>query len=238
MSTPSLRNMCINAPESAAPMDEFNEEVLSLVQACCGYAAGSKERKHYLEQLIRLLQASGKLCRDPRIPENDYESEVLQPAWIYLCRNLCHPPETAKEAYNPERSKLTTWLNAYIKFRTLSYWLEIGKQNKEIAQPFTDSDGNIIDPIDLIPAPLDIPPIVEELHDWIETHSSELLRCHVRHRPEVSCKMLLLHRLPPQLTPWSVLAQNLEISEDTLRGFYRRKCLPKLREAGQELGCL
>jgi hypothetical protein len=122
--------------------------------------------------------------------------------------------------------------------RVLDYRLENERMKQQQVTARVMEDGNVIHPIDLLPAPNAASPIVQEILAWVERDSVMLCRVHVRDRPDVHCKALILRRLPPDETPWQELAQEFKLSENTLRGFYRQKCLPPLKEAGRQLGYL
>jgi hypothetical protein len=170
------------------------------------------------------------------VPQEAYQ-DILQTSWVYFCSNLCKA-DTAKEAYNPERASPLTWINAYIKMRVLDYYLEIQRERIQTQHPTQSDDGNLLDPLDRIPSPPEIPPILQDMLDWIEHNRIALRRVHVRDRPDINCYVLILRRLPPNTTSWKDLAQEFRASEDTLRGFYRRECLPRLRNEGKNQGYL
>jgi hypothetical protein len=218
-------------------MNEQDHPLNQLICKACACTARSPERQLYLDQLIRQLTESGKLWqRAADIPEADFQ-DILQKSWIYLCRNLCEAT-TAAVPYDPTRSSVLTWINAYIKMRVLDYRLEQERRRAMYVTEKVMEDGTVIHPIDLLPAPNDAPSILQEILAWVERDSVALCRVHVRDRPDIHCKTLILRRLPPDETSWQQLAQEFGLSEHTLRGFYRQKCLPPLKEAGRQLGYL
>ena len=217
-------------------MNERDYQLNQLIGTACACAASSLERQRYLDQLIRQLTESGRLWHQADIPEADFQ-DILQKSWIYLCRNLCEAT-TAAVPYDPARSSVLTWINAYIKMRVLDYRLERERLRQQHVSERVMDDGSVVNPIDLLPAPNAAPPILQEILVWVERESVALCRVHVRDRPDIHCKTLILRRLPPDETPWQQLAKEFELSEHTLRGFYRHKCLPSLREAGRQLGYL
>jgi len=205
-----------------------------LITTTCACTQGSLERRRNLDQLIRQLQLSGKLWHRPfDIPETDYD-EILQTTWIYVCGNLCEAT-TATKPYDSQRANVTTWINAYIRMRILDYYLR---------KPLTDlgwggrNDGEPFDLIAQIPAPPEPSPILQEMLTWLARESLTLQRVHLRDRPDVNCKILIQRRIPPQETPWHQLADEFGVCISTLQGFYRRQCLPRLREAGTQFGFL
>jgi hypothetical protein len=65
------------------------------------------------------------------------------------------------------------------------------------------------DPIKNLPASPDIPPILEETYQWVQTDpDGELASTHVKGRPDVTCQILILRRLPPE-TPGKPSLLNL-----------------------------
>jgi hypothetical protein len=216
-------------------MNELDQHLSQLICSACAHAQASQERRHQLDQLIRQLMASGKLWRRADIPEADFQ-EILQKSWIYLCGNLCEAT-TAAAPYDTTRSSVLTWINAYIKMRVLDYLLEREREKKRQAGGTMD-DGTVIDLIELIPSPVEPPPILQEMLAWVERDSSVLRRIYLRDRPDVNSKTLILRRLPPRETSWKQLAQEFGVAETSLQGFYRQQCLPRLKDAGRELGYL
>ncbi|MBC7969864.1 MAG: sigma-70 family RNA polymerase sigma factor [Verrucomicrobia bacterium] len=217
-------------------MNELDQQLSQLICHTCAHAKSSLERRNSLDQLIRQLMASGKLWRRADIPEADFQ-EILQKSWIYLCGNLCEAT-TAATPYDATRSSIFTWINAYIKMRVLDYRLDIERVKQQRATAKTMDDGNVLDPIELMPAPVDPPPMLQEVLAWVERDSSVLRRIYLRDRPDINGKTLILRRLPPHETSWKQLAQEFGVAETSLQGFYRQQCLPRLKDAGRELGYL
>jgi len=176
-----------------------------------------------MNQLIKELTASGKLWHRPHnIPETDYQ-DILQTSWMYFARNLCDGKTAPK--YDAKRSSVPTWINAYIRMRILDYYL------RQKHRP--------IDPIvPILPARSEPPNILGDVLAWLERDRAKLQRVHLRDHSEINCYTLILNRLPTEDISWTQLAQNLEVPKETLQGFYRRECLPRLREAGKQLGYL
>ncbi len=215
--------------------DELEQQLRQLAKVTCRCVQDSRERKKYLDQMIWQLLRSGKLWRGTGVPKDAYD-DILQRTWIYLCCNLCEA-KTAHSAFDPNRASVITWINAYIRMRVLDYHLAIEREKRLRVFSQESESGDIIDPVDMLPSPKEPPPIVEELMAWVECESSSLRRIHVRDRPDINCKELILRQLPPA-TSWKNLAQEFSVSEYTLQGFYQRECLPRLLDAGRRLGYL
>jgi hypothetical protein len=64
-----------------------------------------------------------------------------------------------------------------------------------------------------------------------------LSRIHITNHPEVTAKVLILRRLPPE-DSWKSIAAEFNVSIPTLSSFYQRQCLPRLRNFGESEGYL
>ena len=201
-----------------------------LVIDTCKHPPGSAARQRGMTQLIRLI--GQRLWHSSEA----YYVDALQQTWIYFCRNLCEAT-TAKSAYNPEVANPITWLNAYLKRRLQDFKIAEGKQRATRASSRSvGSEGDILDPVDRLPAPPDIPPWLDQVKTWA-TENKALADVHVSKHPDVTAQVLILKRLPPE-TPWKELSQEYEISVGTLSSFYQRQCLTRLRDYGRSQGYL
>ncbi|WP_254012804.1 sigma-70 family RNA polymerase sigma factor [Limnofasciculus baicalensis] len=216
-------------PQQPNPDELFRQ----LVCQTCRYPRKSLERRKGLNKLIQAIIKSDRLWRE----NTPYYEDALQQTWLYLCRNLCEA-DTAKEKYNPERSRVTTWLDRYLRRRLQDFEISEWERNKiEISLPIADSE-NQNDPIDNLPAPSDIPNMLDVIRDWAETDSDgELRNIHIKGRSELTCQLLILRRLPPE-TDWKSLSEEFNCSISTLANFYQRQCLPRLRRFGESQGYL
>jgi len=203
-----------------------------LIQETCAHPPLSLERQKGLAKLVKLIQHSGKLWKE----EVPHYEDALQQTWFYVCRNLCEA--TTGSVYDPEKGTVMTWINAYLKRRLQDNQIERFRQQKTRVQAYRTSEGEVYDPIDRLPAPAPVPPVLEEIHQWVQTDpGGKLKRIYMRDRPDVNCQVLILRRLPPE-TPWKDLAQEFNIDKNTLSRFYSRQCLPRLREFAQSEGYL
>jgi hypothetical protein len=210
-------------------MNRLEEQLRQLVSEACGHPPGSRVRQQKLTQIIRLI--SGKLWRE----STPYYQDGLQQTWLYFCRNIC-------EAYDPDRGTVITWLNFYLKHRLQDLYLKIQQENIRKASTnlyyFSSGDKSDVDPIDNIAAPTDAPPILENVRMWAGCDvSGELRQTHIQGRPEVNCQVLILKRLPPEVS-WKKLAAEYGLSVSTLSSFYQRQCLLKLRQFAESEGYL
>ncbi|PLZ86432.1 hypothetical protein [Fischerella thermalis] len=206
-------------------MDEFNAQILQLVQEACQHPRGSLERKRKLNQIIYLIQKSGKILRCTDVPDVE---EAFQKTWIYFCQNLCEAT-TAKNPYNPEQGCVISWLNGYLYYRLK----EISQRNKEERNrrinPFAGENGEAIDPLDMIPAPPEPSPLLKEIREWLTNQTSRLRRIYISDRPDVNCQVLIERRFLLEVA-WKDLSQDFGVPIPTLSNFYQKKCLPLLEE--------
>lgn len=195
----------------------LNQQLQQLVLEACSYPAKSLIRRQKLNELVRLVMKSGKLWQE----NSPYYKDALQQTWLYFCRN--------PEQYNPERCSVITWLDNCLKWRLQDFR---SSQTKEQARAVSSSILGTEEAINLIenlPASADIPPILAETYQWAETDpDGELRSIHVKERPDVTCQILILRRLPPE-TPWKTIAKEFSLPPSTAPNFYKRECLPRLR---------
>ncbi|MEG4347344.1 sigma-70 family RNA polymerase sigma factor [Microcoleus sp. A003_D6] len=142
------------------------QQLLELVDRACQHLPGSPQRNYYLTRLIRDIERSGKLWKENK----PYYEDALHKTWIYLSRNLCEAT-TAKQPYDPTKSRITTWLNVYLQQRLKDEprAKQKARQNT-IAQPLLSLDER--DNLDLtenLPATPDLTSYMEEILEWIET---------------------------------------------------------------------
>ncbi|WP_373527746.1 sigma-70 family RNA polymerase sigma factor [Nostoc sp.] len=216
-------------------MVQFDEQLRCLVTEACGHPIGSPQRQKLLTQIIRLT--ASRLWRES-VP---YYQDALQQTWLYFCRNVCDG--MTGQTYDPTYGSVITWLNAYLKRRLQDFYLD---QNREqattvplrVRQSTSGGTSEAIDPVDNLPANPQVPPILEDLETWVQTDSEgELCRTYIKGRPDVNCQVLILKRLPPEVS-WRELSEEFGLSIPTLSSFYQRQCLPRLRKFAQLEGLL
>jgi hypothetical protein len=212
-------------------MDELEAQILQLVQETCQSPRGSIERQKGLQKLFLLIQKTGKLFRGTGVPDAE---DALQKTWLYFCRNLCEA-DTANNPYNSEKGSVITWLNGYLKYRLEDIRRRIDDENKNRIHPIQDENGEELDPVNLISARLEPPPIQKEIQEWLKKEANNLRRIHVQNRPDINCLVLIERRLPPE-TPWEELSQEFGVSISTLSRFYQRQCFPRLLNFGESQG--
>ena len=207
-------------------MDELEVKILQLIQETCQHPSGSLARQKGLNQIILLIQKTGKLLRGAGIPDAE---EALQETWWYFCRNL-REATSAKEPYTPDKSSVITWINNYFSYRLQDKRISYYEQKSKF--DFFLEENEQIDPANLIPAPTEPRPILNEIQEWLKTNSSELKRIHIRNRPDVNSYILITRRLPPEKS-WLDLSVEFGIPVATLSNFYQRQCFPRLLNFGK-----
>jgi hypothetical protein len=207
-------------------MIALEQQLKQLITETCQHPHGSVARQKGLTSLVRLINRSQKLWRD----NSAYYEDALQLTWLYFCRNLCEA-NTAKSAYEPDRSNVITWMNAYLKRRLQDMYIENQKQQQQ--NPLEQTDGrntvveNSIDRIVAKPQPSNL---LDQIRQWVEAdHTKALRRTYIRDRTDVNAQVLILKRLPPE-TNWQSLSQEYALPISTLSSFYQRKCIPLLKE--------
>ncbi|MEM9265840.1 MAG: sigma-70 family RNA polymerase sigma factor [Cyanobacteria bacterium P01_F01_bin.13] len=207
-------------------MNNSPDELRRLACEACRHCIGSAERQRYLTRLIRLVK--------PRLwqEQSPYYQDALQQTWIYLCQNLCEGKTT--KPYDPNVASVTTWLNAYLKFRLLDFERAIQSDRKRYVSVYS-KEGKTTDIVETLAANPEVPPILERVQDWLEQHAHEFRQIHVVNHPEINCYEMILRRLPPEVT-WQALETEYGVSYKTLESFYRRQCKSRLREFGRAEG--
>ena len=216
-------------------MVQFDEQLRCLVSEACGHPPGSPQRQKLLTQIIRLT--ANRLWRE----STPYYQDALQQTWLYFCRNVCEG--LTGKIYDPTYGSVITWLNAYLNRRLQDFYTNQNREQATTVSPRVrqSTSGGIretIDPVDNLPATPQAPPILEDLEIWAKTDSEgELRRTYIKGRPDVNCQVLILKRLPPEVS-WRELSEEFGLSIPTLSSFYQRQCLPRLRKFAELEGLL
>lgn len=216
-------------------MDKLEEQLRYLVTEACRHQAGSAERQKNLTRIVRLT--SNKLWKENTPSYQD----ALQQTWVYFCQNICEG--NTGDPYDPTKSSVATWLNAYLRRRLQDFYIDDRKQQartapKQIQISKSGEAGETLDPVDTLAANPDVPPLLEDVRTWAETDpSGELSRIHIEGNPKVTCQVLILRRLPPEAS-WKTLAAEFGLSVSTLSSFYQRQCMSRLRKFGESEGYL
>lgn len=174
-------------------------------------------RRQKLSEIVRVVMKSGKLWKE----NTPYYNDALQQTWLYFCRN--------PEQYNPQSSGVITWLDNCLKWRLQDFRSREAQIQAKTVPLSSLSIENTTKAIENLPAATDIPPILSETYQWVSTDpDNDLASTHVKGHPEVTCQILILRRLPPE-TPWKNIAKEFNLPPSTAPNFYKRECLPRLR---------
>ncbi|MCC5624926.1 sigma-70 family RNA polymerase sigma factor [Nostoc sp. CHAB 5715] len=195
----------------------LNQQLQHLVCRACSQTTTSMMRRQKLSEIVRVVVKSGKLWKE----NTAYYNDALQQTWLYFCRN--------PEQYNPESCSVITWLDNCLKWRLQDFRSREAQIQAKTIPLSTLEIENTTKAIENLPAAADIPPILEETYQWAFTDpDNDLASTHVKGRPEVTCQILILRRLPPE-TPWKNIAKEFNLPPSTAPNFYKRECLPRLR---------
>jgi hypothetical protein len=191
----------------------------------CQCPTGSRQRQRYMTRMIRLI--TPKLWKE----STPYYGDALQQTWEYFCKHLC-------DRYDASRASVVTWLNTYLKWRLVDWRNQTQTEEKRRYHPRLGDEGELLDPVEQIPAPSSSPPLLDLVEAWIRTDAEGDLRAtHMRGKPQINCQVLLLRRLPPE-TSWADLAEEFGVGIPSLSSFYQRQCVPRLHKFGKTAGYL
>jgi hypothetical protein len=209
-------------------MDELNEQLYALINAACQTSPEVWRRRKAVTQIIKLMQQSGKVWRGYPSDAPYYE-DALQKTWLWFCQSL--------DRYDLYKGSVLSWFNTYLEYRLKDERNRVAKENAQRVHPYLTEEG-WNEPIDSISGHPDIPPILENVLEWMMANQAELCRIHLTNRPDVNCFSLTLHRLPLPETylEWKALSLQFKAHVPTLSSFYQKHCLPKLLDYGRSQG--
>lgn len=205
-------------------MSDRDQQLRELVTQACQHPPGSPLRQRHLTQVIRLV--TPRLWRES-VP---YYQDALQQTWVYFCKNIC-------AGYDPNLGSVPTWLNAYLKRRLQDFYIATQKQKANEISSWQDKDGEVVDVTEgLADDRGTAEPVWEKVRTWAEADASgELRSLHIEGHPDVNCQVLILRRLLSE-TSWKALSEEYGVAIPTLSSFYRRQCMPRLRNFGESEG--
>jgi hypothetical protein len=224
-------------PDTNNEDNSLSQQLQQLVAEACSHPPKSLMRRQKLSEIVRLIVKSGKLWQEGTPHYND----ALQQTWVYFCRNVCEA-NTAKKPYDPHLGSVITWLDTYLRRRLQDFSNEqIQHQNRVVSLPILeDSEAiNIINNVENPPTHSDSPLVIlEDTKKWVEGDpEGELSSVCIKERPDVTCQILIQKRLPPE-TPWKNIALEFNLPPSTAPNFYKRECLPRLRNFAKKQGYL
>ncbi|MGL5065168.1 MAG: sigma-70 family RNA polymerase sigma factor [Microcoleus sp.] len=226
-------------PDTNNQESNLSQQLKQLVVEACSHPPKSLMRRQKLSEIVRLIVKSGKLWQE----NTPHYHDALQQTWMYFCRNVCVCEEnTTTKVFDPNRASVITWLDKYLKMRLHDFCIEITEENARRNFNLIVEDSAEINPINNVEnppthsdSPLDI---LEETKQWAITDpDGELTSVHIKERPDVTCQILILKRLPPEAS-WKNIADEFKLPPATAPNFYKRECLPRLRNFAKKQGYL
>jgi hypothetical protein len=213
-------------------LDALDLLLLKLYEEARQYSPRSFHRQRILNCMVAKIVKSKRLWSE----RCDVYEDALQDSLVFFCRNLCES-DTGKP-YDSSRATMITWINFYLKWRIHRLKGIQEKRFWKTASPWWGNNGEMIDPLDLVPAPEPTPLVLDAILEWVQADPTGMLySTHLRKRPHVNCQFLLLRRLPPE-THWQKIADEVnarfpeqpKVGIPTLSALYIRKCLPMLKD--------
>jgi hypothetical protein len=178
------------------------------------FPANSELRSYGLDELIRGIKLSGKLCR-PHIRNFPYQlyqglyDEALTETFAYICLNI--------DRYDPDRGngRLMNWVNFHLNMNILQCYKQLNASRQYNLTSLKE--------LDEIPQQENTVNFSDLIYQYISQDSQGLFRrTHIRDRPEANFKIIALAKLDGKT--WQEIAMNLDISPITLSDFYNRWC--------------
>ncbi|MEG4802946.1 sigma-70 family RNA polymerase sigma factor [Microcoleus sp. ARI1-B5] len=216
--------------------DSAHQQIVKLITQACKHPLGSPRRGYFLGKLIREILKSGKLWKE----NTPHYEEALHKTWIYLSGNLCEAT-TAKQAYDPEKSLITTWLNPYLKKRLLDCCLkqqqerERQRRNRIVSLEGVQDEATINSINDVV-ANSDVSFYLDELIEWIEVDPNDELKSrHVRGKPEINCQVLLQRKCLYGQT-FQEIAKEFGCAPSTLYQLFNNDCRHLLQKFSENQG--
>lgn len=210
--------------------NNLNQHLQQLVAEACSYPPRSLQRRQKLNEIVRVVTKSGKLWQE----NTPYYKDALQQTWLYFCRN--------PEKYDPKKCSVITWLDNSLKWRLQDCRKADAKDQSKKSVDLRLEGEETTNPINTLENPphhSDRPlAVLEETREWVETDpTGELSSIHVKKRPDVTCQVLMQRRLPPEAS-WESIALEFNLPPSTAPNFYKRECLPRLRNFAINQGYL
>ena len=225
----------------------MDEQLQKLINEVCRHPDPSLERQKALNRLLGVIQ---KLPGIYISSHQDY-LEALNLTWEWVSRKIC---EFEKRSPSLEKS-LVIWINGYLKWRIKDLYAPNSNYIISLDKTLCNDEGNeksllewYIHPelvtLDLLD--IKIAKIQEQERDrlgrkigkYIELDESrKLTNAHLGKNPECHCQLLAM-RLLLQQPPHKIIdiAREFNVNNQTLHSHWKRKCLPLLREIGENFG--
>ncbi len=208
----------------------LHQTLQTLVAEASALPPASVQRQQILQEIYRRVMTAKKLW----VEHEPYYGDALQDMWEYCFQHL--------DEYDPAIAGVTTWLNFCLKKQLRRHRDRWIRARDRKANPRLTDDGELLDPVDTLPARPGIEPTIDILEttlNWVKADSEGKLRATCfRKRPEINAQALFLLRFPDE-TPWQTIAGRFGLNSaeaQDLPKFYNRNCLPLLRNFGFSQG--
>lgn len=196
-----------------------------LFEQACQTTVGTQAAKARL-LIIRIVQSPTLIWHggDRTLSPEIYE-EALARTQEWFSRNF--------DRYVPESASFVTWFNNQLKWKIADVQKEIARDQK-LREPPQSSDGELFDPLDLIPAP-DPDRWQETIQNWLALiqNDSALRSCRMQNSPHVNGQILLTQILQELYDSgefsWEAIAQTHNVDSSMLRRFCRTRCFPHFK---------
>ena len=237
-------------------MTMTDEQLQQLITRICNNSdlQSAKGRKDVDRLLLELQRLPGLITSSHIL-----YLEALDQTWEWVSRNICNF-EFERQPYLSIRESLIRWINSYLRRRIQDLYInQANLQSRELSLdvPINDNSENPLTLLDrLSDKGFDIPTIggfdsyIEKLQNqniqvafdnlerYVEEDPEHILQnCHPRKHPNCNCQFLcqkLVFQYPPE--NFANISREWGINYDTLRSFWKRKCLPLLQQKLQEFG--
>jgi DNA-directed RNA polymerase specialized sigma24 family protein len=196
----------------------IDQQIQQLAHEALMQPSKSQARQQKLNEMARLIMRSGKLWQE----NTPYFEDALQQTWLYFCRNI--------NSYDQNKCNVTTWLNNCLKWRLRDLYSAQTKERAKLTSLSEEISEEVTSPGQHLANLRNISLIIEEIYQWVETDpEQDLQNVHIKGHPNVTCQILILRRLPPEIS-WKNIAQEFTLPFSTAPNFYRRECLPRLKK--------
>ncbi|MGB3514405.1 MAG: hypothetical protein WBA93_35375 [Microcoleaceae cyanobacterium] len=183
--------------------------------------------------------------------------EALDQTWEWVSNHIC---DFQQEPHLLIKESLENWINGYLKWRIRDLYINQAKQHHNELSLDTFMNNNSEKSLTLLEQMSDNsfnPPTLSGINSYIEKRRNQniqeiferferyveedpeniLQNCHPRQYPDCNCQFLcqkLVFQHPPE--KFANISKELKIKYDTLRSFWKRKCLPLLQKKLEEFG--
>ncbi|MEL7039615.1 MAG: sigma-70 family RNA polymerase sigma factor [Cyanobacteria bacterium J06592_8] len=212
-------------------MDGLNESLGQIALKAQMYTLGTKERQRHINQLIRMIEKSGRLCR-PLCPShlqgsyNEIYATAKQRLFLYLYQKI--------ELYNPSRGGLLEWVNWLLKTRFPDAIREFTEVCKGI--DLTQVKIRSVEELDQVPdtqsSSCSNPLPSQQVLQYVRDDSDGVFsRTYTSGNPQANFRYIFLRLCEGY--KWKEISQELNVPVPNLSNFYQRhikKFAPKFRD--------